>query len=136
MNRLSAVASAIAIITFATSGHSAAQLRPVLVAGAEISGRMLPGPADVRYRTRDYGFSAEVGQRLVFTMRSSEFDAHLVVIEEGAPYRVLATDDDGGGGSDARLFFTPSKAGRYVLRAQVVGGDDGGTYTVAMAQAD
>lgn len=127
--------SALVLTTvLALASPSSAQLRPVLVVGAEITRRMLYGHSDERYRHQDYGFLAIAGQQLEFTMRSDEFDAYLLVVEEGAPYRVLVIADTGGEGTNARLRFRPSRTGRYVLRARNFSGDRGGEYTISMTE--
>lgn len=136
MKRPRHVAPVIALITLIAAGPSAAQLRPVLVAGGVITGRMLYGPPDERYSPRAYGFSARAGDRLEFTMRSRDFDANLLVVEEGLLYRVLAGDNDGGGETDARLIFIAPEDGRYILSAQNIRGRQGGTYTVSMARSE
>lgn len=93
-----------------------------------------PRPAD-EYRYDDYRFEARAGQRLEATLRSDAFDAYLEVYADGAAGEPLASDDDGlGDGTNARLRFTPEKAGTYVLRARTLSGLDGGDYQLSLQE--
>jgi hypothetical protein len=63
---------------------------------------------------------------IVFTMRSSQFDALLLVTDPAITVG-FAFDDDGGGGTDARLFHT-FDPGTYILWATSVRSGSTGTY--------
>jgi hypothetical protein len=71
------------------------------------------------------------GERVSITMRSSAFDAYLIVAQRGGGFS--RNDDDGGGGSDARVTFTAPEAGTYVVRANSMAAGAAGAYTLEVA---
>lgn len=87
-----------------------------------------------QYRYDDYRVAARAGQRLEAIMRAEAFDAFLAIYAEGATHdEPLASDDDGlGDGTHARLRFTPSRDGVYILRARTLMGTDGGAYSLSL----
>lgn len=63
-----------------------------------------------------YTVYLRAGQAVTFTMTSTAFDAFLELrTSTGA---IVASDDNGGGGTNARLTYTPTVTGAYVLRAR------------------
>lgn len=66
-----------------------------------------------------YTYEARRGERLTLTLRSSDFDAYLVIGTRGGRHgigSVVARDDDGAGGRDSRVDVTLPTAGEYVIR--------------------
>ena len=66
-----------------------------------------------------YRYTGRRGERVVITLRSTEFDPYLVIGTAGGRHGVqsaLARDDDGGGGRDSRIAFTLPYDGEYVIR--------------------
>lgn len=138
MNRpsLAAAVSTVALLWAATP--ALAQDAQPLRIGATVNGALAGNDgkaADDEYRYDDYRFEARAGQRLEAILRSDAFDAYLAIYEDGAEGEPLATDDDGlEEGTDARLRFTPERAGAYVLRARTLSGLDGGDYRLSLQE--
>src|SRR5690606_26264953 len=75
--------------------------------------------------------SAQAGDRLVITMRSSAFDTFLQWGQgRGADFEIAETDDDGAGGTDSQLTITVPTAGTWIIRANSLGSDETGAYTL------
>lgn len=75
-----------------------------------------------------YRYSGRRGERVLITLRSSEFDAYLVLGTAGGRHGVqsaLARDDDGAGGNDSRIAFTLPYDGEYVIRVNPIVGGSG-----------
>lgn len=85
--------------------------------------------------TAVHRFPGVVGQEVVITARSSEFDTVLEVgtIDEAGDFIPVASDDDGAGGTDSRLYFTPPASGEYALRVREYAAGEGGGYAVLVA---
>lgn len=63
------------------------------------------------------------GERITITLRSTEFDAELVLGLRGSRHGVgtaLTRDDDSGGGRGARIDFALPNDGEYVIRANAL----------------
>jgi len=90
-------------------------------------------------RFRVYRFDGRKGQKLIATMRSSDFDAYLTVAHfVGGITDAIASDDDRGGGeknTDARVRFTLPDDGTYLLVAQSLAEDGAGAFTLNLAAA-
>lgn len=72
----------------------------------------------------------QAGQRVVITLRSSQFDAYLQLLD-AAGAKVAEDDDSGGGGSAARITYTARVAGRFQIVVNNFGEDvDTGVYTL------
>lgn len=103
--------------------------------GQTVEGELADGDAtDDEGRLYDaYVFSGTEGQRVQAVMRSGDFDAYLQIGEAGDEFSALASDDDGlGQGTDARLTFSLSETGDYVLRARPWGRDSKGLYSLEL----
>ncbi|HEU0076419.1 MAG TPA: PPC domain-containing protein [Longimicrobiaceae bacterium] len=110
-------------------------LRPITV-GQTVSGDL--GGSDPKLDDNSfydlYTFQARAGDGVTATLRSSEFDAFLVLGRmRGEEFEEIDSDDDNGGGSDARVSATLSEAGTYTLRANSLRGDQTGAYTLELA---
>lgn len=110
-------------------------LRPIAV-GQTVSGDL--GGSDPKLDDNSfydlYTFQARAGDGVTATLRSSEFDAFLVLGRmRGEEFEEIDSDDDNGGGSDARVSATLSEAGTYTLRANSLRGDQTGAYTLELA---
>jgi len=77
---------------------------------------------------------AEAGQRVEVTLRSSDFDAYLAVVQgrDCASGESIETDDDGAGGTDSRVELTLG-SGPYSIRVNTLGGGETGSYTLSVA---
>ncbi|VXB45416.1 PPC domain-containing protein [Brevundimonas sp. G8] len=138
MNRPSLAAAVSTVALLWAAAPALAQDAQPLRIGATVNGALTDADgkaADDEYRYDDYRFDARAGQRLEAILRSDAFDAFLAVYAEGAEGEPLATDDDGlEEGTDARLRFTPERAGAYVLRARTLSGLDGGDYRLSLQE--
>ena len=86
---------------------------------------------------RVYRFQGQAGTRYVADLRSSDFDAYLVLAYPvGGITEVIQEDDDGGEGTDARLVFRLDEGGTYLLIARGWGSSGAGRFSLALAQRD
>jgi hypothetical protein len=83
-------------------------------------------------------YTGRRGERVVITVRSTDFDSYLVLGTPGGRHGVqaaLARDDDGGGGRDARIEHTFQYDGDYVIRVNpLLSGT--GRYTLEVVSSD
>jgi hypothetical protein len=72
-------------------------------------------------------------ETIVILYQSSDFDAYLMLgtLNDGA-FESIASDDDGGGGTDSRIEHTLTDAGTYYIRANTLGADETGSYTLSL----
>jgi hypothetical protein len=106
----------------------------ILVAGQSVSGRLSsqdPTLDNGSYFDL-YTYEGRRGERVTIDMRSTEFDAYLVIGTRGGRHGVesaLSRDDDGGGNRNARIVFTLPYDGEFVIRAgSIIPGS--GAYTL------
>ncbi|CAN5268803.1 hypothetical protein BH11PSE2_BH11PSE2_05740 [soil metagenome] len=78
-----------------------------------------------------YRFKGLTGQRVLIDMKSTAFDAFVVLRKLGAGSD-LASDDDGGDSHDARLAYTLPANGDYEIRANAAGSDSRGGYALSL----
>ncbi len=106
-----------------------------LAFGATLEGEIGEGDSrDDEDRAFDgYSFSGREGQRVQAIMRSGDFDTYLQIGSAEGGFAALASDDDGlGEGTDSRLNFILPADGDYVLRAQPLGSDGKGLYSLEL----
>ncbi len=78
---------------------------------------------------QDWALMGQGGDNVTVTLRSSDFDAYLMVRQGGD---IIESDDDSGGGTDSSITFTLPSTGTYTVRANTfVGGETGG-YTLTV----
>lgn len=78
-----------------------------------------------------YRYIGSAGETVVFTMRSSDFDAFMQAGPvEGGRYSIEVTDDDSGGGTNAELTVTIGASGEYAIQANSLSGGSTGRYTL------
>lgn len=78
-------------------------------------------------------FPAKANHAYRVTLRSSEFDAFLVVGTTVRPgCDACSTDDDGAGGSDAQVEYTGAEDGTYEIRAFSHDADASGRYELTL----
>ncbi|HSH45341.1 MAG TPA: hypothetical protein VK966_05775, partial [Longimicrobiales bacterium] len=125
-------------------------LLPGVLAAAPVSAQTAPTPISVgetvhgSLSTSDalmvdnsyydfYVVQTSPGQRLVFTLRSDDFDAYLSAGRGGsaASYEYTDSDDDGAGGTDARLVID-AEGGPYLIRANSLHAASTGSYTLSV----
>lgn len=108
--------------------------RPIAF-GATVEGEIGENDStDAGGRTFDaYRFTAREGQRVRAIMRSGDFDALLQLSRADGDFSAIASDDDGlGEGLDARLDFTITEDGDYILRAMPYATDSKGLYSLEL----
>ncbi|HWK89336.1 MAG TPA: hypothetical protein VNP72_05050, partial [Longimicrobium sp.] len=89
-----------------------------------------------RGRVKVFRIHAAEGQRLIVTMRSTDFDAYLRLMQEvDGVTEELADDDDGAGDTNARIRFTVLRAGTYLLFAQSLAADGLGAFTLSLQES-
>lgn len=74
------------------------------------------------------------GERVIITLRSSDFDAYVHIGRHGEQ-RLLANDDDSGGNTDAQLSFTLPANGTYVILANTFAAGASGRYRLEVTWA-
>ncbi len=78
-----------------------------------------------------YRLKARAGESVTITMRSSAVDSYVVLGQMvDGQWSQIAFDDDSGGGKNARLQHTFDTAGEYLIRANTVGANATGSYTL------
>jgi hypothetical protein len=132
-------AAAAAFLLAATAQSAAPQAAPELRVGQPATGTlrdsdpvMLSGAGPFHV----YRLNAQEGTRLILTMRSGAFDAHLTLMHAvGGIHEVLDRNDDGAGGTDAMLRWTAPATGTYYVVAQALERSGRGGYTLLVEQA-
>ena len=80
-----------------------------------------------------YTFTGSPGERVLITLRSSDFDAYLAWgVWDGSTFTEEKSDDDSGGGTDARMGATLGAGGNYAIRATSLGPAEPGAYTLTV----
>ena len=83
-----------------------------------------------------YRMTVRAGESVTITMRSSAVDSYVVLGEmKDGEWNQIAFDDDGAGGKNARLQHTFDAAGEYFIRANTVGANAKGAYTLRVDRA-
>lgn len=108
---------------------------PSIALGQTVRGRLESSdpllPDDSHYD--QYHYRGPAGQRILITLRSSDFDAYLLGGRMvGGEFEAEASDDDSGGGTDAQLVATVGPGGVYAFRANSFSGGATGAYTVTV----
>ena len=81
----------------------------------------------------DWRVALRARHRYRVVMRSSAFDAYLVVGRSSAgTFTQIASDDDGGGGTDASLTFVAGNDGDFIVRARALSASGEGGYSLAV----
>ena len=119
-----------------------AQIVPVTVQavglGQPVSGRLEPTDPvlDDDSHFDLYLYRGEPGERVVATLRSSDFDAYLTMGDwDGVDFYEDGSDDDGGGETDARLTATVGTEGGIHIRANSLSAGEGGAPTLSWSSA-
>lgn len=113
------------------------------VAGAIQAGQTVRGQLDSSDATADdesyfdaWTYQGRAGERLVITMRSTDFDAYLNVGQgTGDEFESIESDDDSDGGTNARVTITLPRTGTYVIRANTLSAGETGAYTLTVARS-
>lgn len=121
-------------------GQASAAARPgqeiELRLGETTMGRLEPGDSVMGDRSLAdvFVFRPTVSGRVVIQVRSSDFDAYLIL--QDAEGRTLATDDDGGTGTDAQLTYEVVAGRTYRILANSYGEErQTGAYRVTVRPA-
>jgi hypothetical protein len=123
-------ASLVAGSTFALNAQ--ATLRPGTPARGELKSGDLKLDDDTWADL--WRFSGQAGQTARVTLRSSDFDAYLVVgyYEEDGDFVDLDSDDDGAGETDSQVEVTLPRDGEYIARANTLSEGESGAYTLEL----
>ena len=78
-------------------------------------------------------FTGTAGRTVTATLTSSAFDAFLYLIDPSG--RRLWSDNDGGGGTNARISYTLTASGTYILIVSSYYARQTGAYNLTMTQA-
>ncbi|MBI4748442.1 MAG: choice-of-anchor D domain-containing protein [Acidobacteria bacterium] len=81
-----------------------------------------------------YSFSGSVGQQITITLTSSAFDAYLYLLP-AVNGMVLAQDDDSAGEGGARIIYTLSSTGTFVIYATSYSANQLGNYTLSLTNS-
>jgi uncharacterized protein (TIGR03437 family) len=86
-----------------------------------------------------YTFAGTAGQRLLFTLKSTAFDAYLTII--GPDGEIVAQNDDAGQSTDARIpadfgLFTLTMDGVYTVEVSTIEPGKTGGYTLTLSAPD
>ena len=80
-----------------------------------------------------YYYDGSVGDHLLITMTSSDFDTYLSWGQgEGTSFEATDRDDDGGGNTNSQLEVMLGQSGRYAIRANSFTGGETGAYTLSI----
>jgi len=71
------------------------------------------------------------GRTYTITQRSTAFNSYLYLANSSGT--TVASDDDGGGGNDARIVYTPSTSGLYVIVAASFSAGSTGAYSLTIS---
>ena len=83
-----------------------------------------------------YRLTVKAGESVTITMRSTAVDSYVVLGQMvDGEWNQVAFDDDSGGGKNARLEHTFDRAGEYLIRANTVGANSTGSYTLRVDRA-
>jgi hypothetical protein len=113
------------------SGQNRSRL-PRITSGQTVTGRLAEGDfvlSDASFAD-SYVYTGRAGEQLTVTLRSSDFDAFVMVDDPNGPMR--DTDDDSGGGLDSELSVTLPHSGEYLIVANSVAGGATGRYTMTV----
>ena len=107
-----------------------------IAVGASVEGELTErdGSNDEGVRADAYRFTATAGQRLDFSLRSSDFDAYLELYDANG--QSIGEDDDGGDDTDAQLLHTFAEGGQYTVQVRAIGDTLTGAYTLSVAEAE
>jgi len=108
--------------------------RPIR-AGETVSGSLATSdprlPDDSYYDA--YVYEGRAGERVTISLSSDAFDAFLAFGRvDGSRFKPLEVNDDGDDGTNSELVVTLPAAGRYLIRANSLGGGATGAYTLAV----
>lgn len=125
---------------FVASAPAEAALPPRALATEIQLGQTLTGQLDstdaVLYDGKRYDgwtFRGRRGDRVSITMRSTDFDTYLTVLQNRQGQLVpMKHDDDGAGGTDSRVYLEVLQDGEYLIYASSFSSSALGGYTLAV----
>ncbi len=113
----------------------AAQNPPPIALGTPVSGTLTSTDSvlgDGSYYDL-YSYAGRRGERIVITLRSTDFDAYLTILTGPPGNRtVVGSNDDapGGGTNDSRFAMTVADDGPVIIRANSLEGGETGAYVL------
>lgn len=78
-----------------------------------------------------FTFQGRSGETIVLELRSSDFDAYLLLV---TPSERILTDDDGAGGTDSRISLQLGETGEYRVFASSFSGSETGAFTLSLGE--
>lgn len=122
----------------AAGGGSGPQYAGTLTLGTPANGELRQGDEllDDDSFADTWRFQGRAGQQLDVTLRSTAFDAYLVVgrLKNGV-FSSIESDDDGAGNTDSKVSLTLDTSGEYLVRANTLFKNKTGGYTLLVAEA-
>jgi hypothetical protein len=117
------------------AGESAPSGVPTLTLGSTVQGQLRASdpklPDDSHYH--QYVYRGRPGERVLVTMRSTDFDTYLLGgTLAGGEFQYEQHDDDSGGGTDAQLVATVGPSGVYAVQANSYGAGMTGRYAITV----
>jgi 3'-phosphoadenosine 5'-phosphosulfate sulfotransferase len=80
-----------------------------------------------------YVYRGRPGERVLVTMRSSDFDTYMAWGRlAGSRFEAESRDDDGGGGTNSQLIGTVGASGTYAIQANSLAAGATGSYTLSV----
>lgn len=104
--------------------------------GRPVTGQLGPSSATLEDNSpfAAWYLDGRAGERVIITMRSSDFDAYVHVGQLGGR-EFLDADDDSGGNTDAQLTFTFPSNGTFVIVANTFSAGASGSYRLEVQWA-
>lgn len=83
-----------------------------------------------------YRYDSPGNETIIILYQSTDFDAYLTLgtLTDGT-FESIVNDDDGGGGTDSRIEHALTSAGTYYIRANTLGADETGSYTLSLQRS-
>jgi hypothetical protein len=106
-----------------------------LMPNQEVASTLADGDVDLQNRPFEaWTYSGTAGETVGIRMRSSDFDAYLVLgrMVAGNFETLIENDDESDESTDAVLLFTLPSAGEYLIRAASFGTEAAGAYTLRL----
>jgi len=121
-------------ISLEVSGAGAGGGSTTLAAGRSVEGVLASSDEtlDDGSHFQDWTLMGQAGDRVEITLRSSDFDAFLILRMDG---ETLTTDDDGAGGTDSSITYTLPSTGSYTVRANSYAAGGTGRYSLSVQSA-
>ena len=111
---------------------------PTVALGQSVSGRLDSSDPTLGDNSHYeiFAYQGRVGEQVLVTMRSGDFDAYLAVGRlVGGAFESSETNDDGAGGTDSQILATVGADGVLAIRANSLRAGETGAFTLDVASA-